>query len=237
MQQEKNMIKNFAKRWFLGLGLEIPLLIVGSLAASIFMFMAKEVSFGAAVLLGFVGSGILCGLINNNYENDNEGLCDNIIWGTETKGVKFWKVFLCLLPELMVSALTMTLVVLLFGQLYFLVLNILGFTFSYWLTYWIYLLSYYGKYTCPKCHCLFCMDYVKTLDHGSGEYTIEKTHTGSGVIGGVYDSDGNRVGDVRGDTSYTTSHKYYGSHTKYVARCRYCGAEKEVVERHSHMIS
>lgn len=231
------MLVNFLKRWFLGLGLEIPLAIAGCLVASILTVLAVEVAFGAAILLGFVGSGFLCCLIDGKYENDKDGLCDGLTWGTETKGIKFWKVFLCLLPELLVSALAMTLVVLLFGELHFVVLEILGFTFSYWLTYWLYLLIYYSRHTCPKCGCLFCMTAVKTLDHHSGEYTVEKTHTGSGVIGGVYDSDGKRVGDVREDTSYTTSHKYYGSRWIYIARCKYCGGEKKIEERSSTRIS
>lgn len=225
------ILQHFGK----GILLQIPVVIVSCFIAGIFSILAGIVgAIVFATFLGLIACAILCYLTK---------IVDPIPIETD-EGIPYRKIVIRFLPFLAISVVCLVVLILIstldimpFSTFKVILSAALGASASHWLMYWAALLSSYKNISCDKCHYVFCFYDRKVIDHHSGTGELTKTHSGSGIVGHVYNEDGEKVGDIKGDTSYTTTHRYYYTNQTLQYRCKHCGAKKEFKEHNTTFIN
>lgn len=100
-----------------------------------------------------------------------------------------------------------------------------------WLIFWLSLVAHYSQSACG-CRVVMSRMQVSSKDSHFSEWTQEKTKDGYGTVGSVYVNN-NKVGDIKGSTTYTVSRSGWTHSWTAICRCRYCGEEYEKKERRS----
>ncbi len=235
------MGKNFAKDWGMGWALLVPVVlvscIIANLLGALFGVIAKNAGPNASNMASVVLGAIL-GAIASVIACKFMGLygCEPFEIKGSIRVLTYPKVFAFLLP-CFATFVAFLVVLILISASIFILSSVIAASMSHWLIYWIALLYMYKNISCDKCHCVFSLYNGRTTGFHSGEGETTKYHSGSGVIGHVYDKNGNKVGDVKGDTSYTTTHRYFWSVTDRTYVCKCCGASKTYRSRNSHSLS
>lgn len=98
-----------------------------------------------------------------------------------------------------------------------------------WFFHWGSLSFHYLRATCG-CRSVMSRKQIETKDCSFSEWTQEKTKDGYGTVGSVYVNN-NKVGDIKGSTTYTVTRKGHTLRWISVCQCCYCGNKFEKEER------